>query len=295
MKPLGLVTERAKAVGRGDLTPREPLRSRDELGELSATFERMVTAISEANERLVATERLATIGKMAAHVTHEVRNPLSSIALNLELLEEEIGPEEAESRALVRAISREVERLSALSGQYLSMARNQQPSFESEPLSDIVEDAVEFMRPELHRHGIRLELEVAPDTPLVCVDDAQIKQALFNLIRNAQEAMPEGGAVHVTVGPGEEGAVFVVDDEGPGIDAHTAERLFDPFFTTKRHGTGLGLAVTRQIVAAHGGKIRYERRAEGGSRFIIELPPAKDVHSRADDTASDDELPLGAV
>lgn len=272
LRPLGLVTERAKAVGRGDLTPRQPLGSRDELGELSSTFEGMVSAISEANERLLATERLATIGKMAAHVTHEVRNPLSSIALNLELLEEEIGRDEAESRALLRAISREVDRLSALSSQYLSMAKNQPSSLEPELLAEVVEDAVDFMRPELRRHGVQLELSIDPATPLVRADEAQLKQALFNLIRNAREAMSDGGTVRVGVGPRQGGATLCVEDEGPGIDPSAGERLFDPFFTTKRHGTGLGLAVTRQIVAAHGGKIRYERREEGGSRFVVELP-----------------------
>lgn len=272
LRPLALITERAKAVGQGDLTPRAPLGSPDELGELSATFERMVAAISEANERLLATERLATIGKMAAHVTHEVRNPLSSIALNLELLEEEIGGDEGESRALLRAISREVERLSALSGQYLSMAKNQPPRLEPELLAEVVEEAAEFMRPELARHGIALEVVADPETPRVPLDEAQLKQALFNLIRNAREAMPEGGTVRVTVGPQAGGARLCVEDEGPGIELEAAERLFDPFFTTKRHGTGLGLAVTRQIVAAHGGRIHYELRPEGGSRFVLELP-----------------------
>lgn len=290
LRPLGLVTERAKAVGRGDLTPREPLGSRDELGELSSTFEKMVSAISEANERLLATERLATIGKMAAHVTHEVRNPLSSIALNLELLEEEIGRDEAESRALLRAITREVERLSALSSQYLSMAKNQPSSLEPELLAEIVEEAVEFMRPELRRHAVELDLEIDPATPLVRADDAQLKQALFNLIRNAREAMPNGGTVRVAVGPRDGGATLCVEDEGPGIDPSVGEQPFDPFFTTKRHGTGLGLAVTRQIVTAHGGKIRYETRAEGGSRFVIELPACHDddpEHPTARELAAD--------
>lgn len=297
LRPLSVVTERAKAVGRGDLTPREPLGSRDELGELSATFERMVAAISEANERLLATERLATIGKMAAHVTHEVRNPLSSIALNLELLEEEIGRDDEESRSLVRAISREVERLSALSGQYLSMTRNKPSKLEPELLAEVVEDAVEFMRPELRRHGVVLQLEANPGTPLVCMDEAQIKQALFNLIRNAREAMPEGGTVRVRVGPDVEGAFLWVDDEGKGIDEPAGERLFDPFFTTKSHGTGLGLAVTRQIVSAHGGKIRYERRAEGGSRFVVELPRAPEDVVRDSSVALEDDAKtdLGAA
>ncbi len=274
LRPLRAVTERAQAVARGDLSSHEPLGSRDELGELSVTFEGMVTAIARANEQVRAGERLATIGKMAAHVTHEIRNPLSSIALNLELLEEEIPGDEAESRSLVRAISREVERLSALSGQYLSMAKSQPPRLEAESVGELVEEASEFMRADLARHGVTLELDV-PDEPFAAlVDEAQIKQALFNLIRNAREAMQGGGVVRVQVSSAPEVVRIVVEDQGPGIDPEIADRLFDPFFTTKGHGTGLGLSVTRQIVVAHGGTIRHEARVEGGSRFVLSLPVA---------------------
>src|SRR5690606_33672416 len=109
VSPLSLVTRRAAAVASGDLRPAPPLRTGDEIGELSVTFEAMVGAIAEARERVLASERLATIGKMAAHVTHEVRNPLSSIALNLELLEEELGSDAREARTLLRAIALEVQ------------------------------------------------------------------------------------------------------------------------------------------------------------------------------------------
>ncbi len=275
LRPLRAVTERAQAVARGDLSSHEPLGSRDELGELSVTFEGMVTAIARANEQVRANERLATIGKMAAHVTHEIRNPLSSIALNLELLEEEIPGDEVESRSLVRAIGREVERLSALSGQYLSMAKSQPPRLEAEAVGELVEEACEFMRADLARHGVTLELDVPDESLAARVDEAQIKQALFNLIRNAREAMQGGGLVRVQVSSAPEVVRIVVEDEGPGIDPEIADRLFDPFFTTKGHGTGLGLSVTRQIVVAHGGTIRHEARAEGGSRFVLSLPVAR--------------------
>ncbi len=281
LRPLRAVTERAQAVARGDLSSHEPLGSRDELGELSATFESMVTAIARANEQVRANERLATIGKMAAHVTHEIRNPLSSIALNLELLEEEIPSHEAESRSLVRAIGREVERLSALSGQYLSMAKSQPPRLEAEALGELVEEACEFMRADLARHGVTLELDVPEDAVVARVDEAQIKQALFNLVRNAREAMQGGGVVRVSLSSAPEVVRIAVEDEGAGIDPDVAERLFDPFVTTKGHGTGLGLSVTRQIVVAHGGTIQHEARSGGGSRFVLSLPmaPHDDVAS----------------
>jgi signal transduction histidine kinase len=247
--------------------------SNDEIGELATTFEGMVSAIARANEQLLTSERLATIGKMAAHVTHEIRNPLSSIALNLELLEEELPASAEEANNLLRAIKAEVERLSELSQQYLSVARQRAHEKRPEKLSEIVEEACEFVRRELSQAGVQLELVVPPeaDEVTLAVDEAQIRQALLNLLRNAREAMPSGGRVVVRIERADGGLDLVVDDEGVGMPATTRERLFEPFFTTKKHGTGLGLAITRQIAEAHGGGIRVESREPQGTRIVMHL------------------------
>jgi two-component system, NtrC family, sensor kinase len=276
LRPLGSVTERAKAVAKGDLTPRAVLASNDEIGELAGTFESMVAAIARANEQLLASERLAAIGKMAAHVTHEIRNPLSSIALNVELLEEEFPAAESEGRALLRAIKNEVERLTGLSAQYLSVARKQPPRLEVEDLGEIVAEAHEFMRRELQRRHVESFVRVEDGLPYVRVDEAQLKQALYNLITNASDAMPSGGRLSLAVARTGDGVAITVDDEGSGMDEATRQRLFEPFFTTKSHGTGLGLAITRQIIQTHGGRIDCSSRAEGGTRFTIHLPACED-------------------
>jgi signal transduction histidine kinase len=272
LRPLAQVTERAKAVASGDLKPRQAVASNDEIGELAATFEGMVSAIASANEELLATERLATIGKMAAHVTHEIRNPLSSMALNVELLEDDLALASEESRELLRAIRREVERLTELSGQYLSFARRGPQRLEVEDLREVVNEAAEFMRRELEQQGVSLEVQSADRPVPARVDEAQIKQALYNLMRNAREAMPNGGRVTVSVGAGEfGGSDVVVEDEGVGLDEATRARLFEPFFTTKSNGTGLGLAITRQIIEAHGGSILCEPKEPRGTRIWIHL------------------------
>jgi signal transduction histidine kinase len=233
----------------------------------------MVSAIARANEQLLASERLATIGKMAAHVTHEIRNPLSSIALNVELLEDDLAEGSEEPRALVRAIRLEVERLTALSEQYLSVARRQPVRLEREDLREVVGEALEFMRRDLERHNVKLEVDCPAEPVVASIDEAQIKQALFNLIRNAREAMPKGGVLAVGVQTGSGGGADVtVEDEGTGLDEAARARLFEPFFTTKNHGTGLGLAITRQIVEAHGGSIACEPRAPKGTRIWLHFP-----------------------
>jgi len=274
LRPVAAITERARAVARGDLEPKSAVASDDEIGELSATFEQMVSAIARANEQLVAAERLATIGKMAAHVTHEIRNPLSSIALNLELLEEQVPHGDAEATGLFRAIGKEVERLSALSQQYLSFARRPAPLRELEDVGQVALEAAEFVRPELRQEGVALKLEVEPGLPPVPCDESQLKQALFNLLRNAREAMPAGGTVTLGVHKnGEQALAITVDDEGAGIDPEVRARLFEPFFTTKKGGTGLGLAITQHIAVSHGGSIACEPGPSGhGTRFSLELP-----------------------
>jgi signal transduction histidine kinase len=273
LQPLGLVTERAKAVAQGDLNPRPAVVSNDEIGELAATFEGMVSAIARANEQLLASERLATIGKMAAHVTHEIRNPLSSIALNLELLDDELGSASDEANSLLRAIKAEVERLSGLSEEYLSVARQRAQQKRPESLAEIVAEAADFVQRELAQAGIMLELDVPADASsfTLPVDESQIRQALLNLLRNAREAMPAGGHIWVRLERTPDAVLLIVDDEGQGMPQTTRARLFEPFFTTKQHGTGLGLAITRQIAEAHGGGIEVQDRTPKGTRIILRL------------------------
>jgi len=274
LRPLTAVTQRARAVAEGDLAPREIARTDDEIGELAQTFEDMVAAIRKARAEVVQAERLATIGKMAAHITHEVRNPLSSISLNLEMLEEELvelGPD-LESKQLVAAIRGEVERLSRTAEQYLAAVREPHLELEREDLGALARECHAFVRIELERAGLNSEVEVEEGLPAVDVDEGQIRQALVNLVRNAREALDEGGTVRLLVSRQGDHVRLRVEDDGPGIPDDVRASIFDPFYTTKRHGTGLGLAVTRSIVEAHHGRIACRARPGGGTIFDIELP-----------------------
>jgi two-component system NtrC family sensor kinase len=276
LRPLGAVTERARVVAGGDLTPRAAVDDGSEIGQLAGTFEGMVGAIRDARLELVKAERLAAIGKMAAHITHEIRNPLSAIGLNLELLEGELetaGKDGREQRELVAAIKAEANRLARLSEQYLSLARRPAPTLGVEPVGDLVQEILAFLKPELDRAKVSFRVDVDDDAPSVPIDESLLRQALLNIIRNAREAMAEGGAIGVSVKRSLAGGVeIVIDDEGPGIPDELRANIFDPFFTTKQRGTGLGLAVTREIVEAHRGTIRCEPRKPHGTRFVIELP-----------------------
>ncbi|MCC6526254.1 MAG: HAMP domain-containing protein [Polyangiaceae bacterium] len=296
LRPLSAVTARAAAVAQGDLGPRPILATDDEIGELASTFESMVAAIRKARSELVQAERLATIGKMAAHITHEVRNPLSSIGLNLELLEEELanGPAAPEAAQLLAAIKAEVERLAQIAEQYLAAARAPRLELELGDAAAVVHACLRFVAPELRRAGVTTRLEVEDDLPPVVLDAARLRQALLNLIRNAREAMPRGGELRLYLSRTAEGVALGVEDEGPGIPEEHRRTIFDPFFTTKERGTGLGLAVTRAVVEAHGGTIRCEPGREGrGTRFVLSLRSAlpQEAHEERDGHEADHHEP----
>jgi signal transduction histidine kinase len=289
LAPLARVTERAQAVARGDLTARPVEAGEDEIGQLEAAFEKMVSGVSRAQALALSNERLAAIGKMAAHVTHEIRNPLSAMGLNVEMLEEELahvrddGDDQpgrsAEVRALLAAIQREVRRLEHLSEEYLRVARLPQPRMEADDVAAAVREIVAFARPEIENAECTVALRVDMDLPAARFDEAQLRQALLNLLRNAREAMPGGGPIDVRVAAEGMSVVVDVEDRGGGIPEEIRPRVFDPFFSTKGEGTGLGLAITRHIVVAHGGSVTCEPREGGGTRFRIALPiaPAKSV------------------
>jgi signal transduction histidine kinase len=281
LAPLARVTQRSRAVAAGDLTPHEVAPADDEIGQLEGAFEKMVSGLSRAQTLALSNERLAAIGKMAAHVTHEIRNPLSAMGLNIEMLEEELageGGQRAEVRSLLSAIHREVERLEHLSEEYLRVARLPQPRMEADDVAAVVQEVVVFARPEIELSRCQVGLDVEPSLPPALFDEAQLRQALLNLLRNAREAMPSGGGIDVRVAAEGMSVVIEVADRGGGIPEPIRARVFDPFFSTKGEGTGLGLAITRHIVESHGGSVTCDPREGGGTVFRVALPIAPSKH-----------------
>ncbi len=234
-----------------------------------------ITETVETKNRLLAAERLAAVGRLSAQVAHEIRNPLSAIGLNAELLEEELeSPDPQEARALLRAIANEIERLTEVTEGYLQLTRMPDPHAEGTDLHDSLRDLLSMLTPELRAHGIEVKLELHARDAMAWVDPGQLRQALLNVIRNAREAMPEGGTITLRNGR-ENGYAFIeIEDEGPGIPEDVRERVFEPFFTTKPEGTGLGLSLTRQFVREQRGDIRLDASAQGGARVRILLPVA---------------------
>lgn len=235
-----------------------------------------VTEKVRTKQALIQSERLATIGRMSAVVAHEIRNPLSSIGLNSEMLQDELedgGPEAlAESRSLLGSIAREVERLTEVTDEYLRFARLPDPNLHPENINSLLDDLLEFMAGEFDRAGVEIERELDPALAPVAADEAQLRQAFLNLLKNSTESMAEGGVLTVRSRQDDGLVRITVADTGKGIDAESLERVFEPFFSTRSGGTGLGLSLTQQIVQEHGGDIRCQSAPERGTAFEIELP-----------------------
>jgi signal transduction histidine kinase len=281
LRPLRTLAARAREIARGDYKQRVDAASPDEIGALGREFNAMAAALDEREQRLIRSERLAAVGKIAAQITHEVRNPLSSIGLNAEMLEEEVGafdgpPAQIEElQGLARAIVKEVDRLTEITEEYLRFARLPRPKLEREDLGAIVSSLLAFLRGELEARQIAVELRAAPSLPTVAADEHQLRQALLNLLRNAAEAMHAGGRLQLSLAPlGDKLVELRIADSGQGIAPEHVAKIFDPFFSTKEGGTGLGLALTQQIVVEHGGTIDVASEPGRGTTFTVRLPVA---------------------
>ncbi len=227
--------------------------------------------------QLLAAERLAAIGRMSSQITHEVRNPLNSLSLNVELLEEEIDGREEGAKGLLRAIAREIERLTEITEGYLTFARLPRPKLEPEQVNAVVQELVQFVREEAESSGVSIRTELIDGVPSVLADENQLRQALLNIVRNALDALREkggGGLLRIATRPAETGVEVTLSDDGPGIQPKDLARIFDPFYSTKASGTGLGLPLTQQIIVEHGGTIACASEPGRGTTFTIRLPAA---------------------
>jgi signal transduction histidine kinase len=220
-------------------------------------------------ERLVQAERLATIGRFASQIAHEIRNPLSSISLNVELLEDELPASNDEARNLIRSVLKELDRLNDIVSEYLQFSRFPKPQLKRGRVDDVVRELVEtFKTPE----RISIETSFMSTTPEVWLDERLLRQVLENLLRNGAEAIEREGSLRIETDVIDRFLVIRVRDTGKGIPPEIEPRLFEPFFTTKAHGTGLGLATSQQIIFEHNGHLLVESQPGKGSTFSILLP-----------------------
>ena len=240
-------------------------------------FTGIVHDISEEKalqQQILHSERLAIIGKMAAKVAHEVRNPLSSISLNAEMLDEEIQDQNSnkEAKSLLKAMIREIDRVTLLTDEYLQFSRLPESLPIKANLNLLIKEMLELLAEELKQKNIKLTSKGLSKEFQVRFDRAQLRRVFLNIIRNAIESMPDQGTLNIWTERNRETAIIGIQDSGHGIPEDKVNEIFNPFFTTKDFGTGLGLAISQQIIHEHKGKIYCESKIGQGTIFRIELP-----------------------
>jgi two-component system NtrC family sensor kinase len=302
-RPVKALIDGTHRVAGGDLNYRLPVTSDDELGDLASSFNKMTEEVAgvqakieeqvrrktaeleRVHKTLLNSEKMASIGKLAATVAHEINNPLFGILtyarlVSRALLKHEI-PGRDEMAEQLQTIERESKRCGDLVKNLLTFSRQAPIHREPNDLNTVVHRAVLLVKHKLEMQNIELEESLAKDMPPVHCDANQVQQVVLVLMVNASEAMPKGGKLEVTTefdAAAEQGAVRV-KDTGSGIPEELLPRIFDPFFTTKedQNRTGLGLAVAHSIVEQHGGEISVRSAPGEGTEFRVALPVTADV------------------
>ncbi|HLG18857.1 MAG TPA: HAMP domain-containing sensor histidine kinase [Bdellovibrionota bacterium] len=276
-RPLRLLKTAAREIAAGDLGQRVHIQTNDEVGDLAHEFNRMADAIQQRDEtlrkqqeQLIQSEKMAVIGRMASKISHEVRNPLNALGLNVEMLEDRVT--EPDAKARLHAMASEIDRLNRVAESYLTLVRKPERSVQPVDPKAFLEHLETLVRPECAKRGIRMSLDVSDALPRVRMDGNRLQQALLNLVRNAMEAVGDKGEFGIRAQTENGHLLIQVWDKGPGIPAHQLSRIFEPFYTTKDKGTGLGLSISNEIVHEQGGSMECKSEPGQGALFTIRLP-----------------------
>ncbi|HEY8666843.1 MAG TPA: ATP-binding protein [Tepidisphaeraceae bacterium] len=228
-------------------------------------------------QRARQAERLAELGTLTGGLAHEIKNPLSTVQLNLQLLAEDLLPDNpAYQRVINRlnTVQRETTRLREILDDFLRFAGKIELERKPVDLNEVLEDLVDFFAPQAQLHKVQLRLRKSPEKVIAPVDARLIKQAVLNLMLNAMQAMSGRGEGELILSAAQRDGEAVIDviDTGPGISQEAIDKIFDAYYSTKKGGTGLGLAMSRRIVDEHGGRIAVSSEPGKGSDFAIHLP-----------------------
>jgi len=281
-RPLNRLVEGTVRIAKGDFSQAMVDTSGDEVGDLARSFNEMIRQLlharqrmEEANRKLVQHEKLASIGRMAATIAHEIRNPLTSAKLNIQKVVEEERFAEAVKTHLGMSLEG-IDQIERFIKELLNFTRVPELSLESWPIEQIVEESLKVVADTLAEKGIVIEKSCAAGLPHVFVDADKMRQVFLNILRNAQEALEAGGRIHIACDAVEDGLQKKVrvriTDNGPGIPDKVRPNIFEPFFTTKPSGFGLGLPNARKIVEQHNGTIHLVRKRGRGSSFVVLIP-----------------------
>jgi len=237
---------------------------------------RHVKRMEELEDRVRLTERLSSLGHLAAGVAHEIRNPLNAIGMGIQRLRREFVPEEAarkeEFLSFTEVIHREVRRVNGIIEQFLGLSRPFQLDLRLSPLQELLKNLVVLFQEEASSRDLRLQTEWNSDLPSLKIDAEKLTQALVNIMKNGMEAMKPGGVLRIEAHPMKDRVEVAISDSGSGIPADQIGKIFNYYYTTKEKGAGLGLPIAHRIIEAHGGQMEVESRPGSGTKVTVTLP-----------------------
>lgn len=270
-RPIVALTDYVRGFAQRDQrAPPPPARQR-EVGELSRVFVQMVDELEASQETLLRASKLAAIGEFAAIMAHEIRTPLGILRSSAQMLQQESTLSD-EGRELSSFIVSETERLNRLVAAMLDRARARPPQRAPEHLEALIDRCLAMLQQQASRQQVQIEREYAAHDAVIEIDAEQMMQVLFNLLLNALQAQPDGGRIRIVTADDAHSVTIELSDAGPGIAPADRARMFEPFVHRREGGLGLGLAVVKQIISAHGGEISADAADGGGARFRIRLP-----------------------
>ncbi len=268
------LAEANRRVAQGDMSVRVPVRAGGDVGELASSFNTMLDELQATQDQLVHSEKLASLGQLAAGVAHELNNPLATVLLFSDILLRECGPDDPQ-RTDLEMIVKETRRCKGIVAALLDFARQNQVEAQPTDLNALIRQVLQVEQKRLGDIPITIVAELSPHLPEIEADPGQMHEVVANLVSNALEAMPMGGKLTVRTCPGPNGMVTLeVADTGMGISAEDQAKLFVPFYTTKPvgKGTGLGLAIVYGIIKMHRGQITVQSQVGKGAAFTVFLP-----------------------
>lgn len=278
-RPIYDLERAARKVASGDLTENLDVKGRDEIGELTRSFNEMVRGLRERREledRLNRAEHLSKIGQLASGIAHEVRNPLNLMNLSIDHIRARYAPEvpgdREEFNTILSGVKAEIHRLNGLINNFLDYGKPVKLNIHPASINDIVEDVISIAEEKLIEQRIGVVRSFSKEVPPLPLDSHQIKACILNIILNSIQAMPKGGQILIETAVNNDFATLSVKDTGIGISPEHISEIFEPYFTTKDTGIGLGLAVTKRIIEEHGGRIDIISELGRGTVATVELP-----------------------
>jgi signal transduction histidine kinase len=274
-RPVRRLAESAGQVAAGNWNTTVEVTSHDEVGQLAQAFNRMTHELVEQRQRLLQTERVAAWRELARRLAHELKNPLFPLQITVENMQRARESHPAEFDEVFREGSRtllaELANLKQIIARFSDFAKMPAPEMQPVNLNALAGETMKLFEAQFAQARVTARAELAPELPTVAADPEQVARALRNLVLNAIDAMPEGGALTVRTMPQGSGARLEISDSGKGLSQEECERLFTPYYTTKTHGTGLGLAIVQSVVSDHHGRVSVESQPGKGTTFRIDL------------------------